>query len=389
MKNIKSLGLVVLLSCLSLSAQAKPVVTVADVYAQPNSTTYFTVNLTIDEDKKDTYLAFGCDIDLPTGFTPDNESHIMLPAWTGSSASVGSRIVANAPYAIPGTEVNGLFSIALKVGNVDPGDYTVSLTTIYLEYPPKEADYTENDVTFTIHVSNVLTLDENSQVAPELTEGDATVRVLRTLNKGEWSTICFPFYMSEDDVNKIFGEGTQLAEFDKNTYSSADDQMTVEFIAAEPEGTDLLLPNKPYIIKTTKDVSEFTFDTFLEPIPDATPKVEYKVGRTVKGTFYANYKARTVIPEKGVFISGNKFWYSVGLTKIKAFRGYFMFSDLISDYSAASSRIKFAFTDDEGTTQIQIPELLNDGEYYDLNGLRVDTPSKGIYIKDGKKVVVK
>ncbi len=30
-----------------------------------------------------------------------------------------------------------------------------------------------------------------------------------------------------------------------------------------------------------------------------------------------------------------------------------------------------------------------DGEYYNLNGARVDKPTKGVYVRDGKKVVVK
>jgi uncharacterized protein YlzI (FlbEa/FlbD family) len=30
-----------------------------------------------------------------------------------------------------------------------------------------------------------------------------------------------------------------------------------------------------------------------------------------------------------------------------------------------------------------------DGEYYDLNGRHVETPQKGIYIFNGKKVLVK
>ena len=63
--------------------------------------------------------------------------------------------------------------------------------------------------------------------------------------------------------------------------------------------------------------------------------------------------------------------------------------DILSSLDGASTRVKFFVSDGDETTQIQIPELLNDGEYYNLNGVRVETPSKGIYIKDGKKVVVK
>jgi hypothetical protein len=47
---------------------------------------------------------------------------------------------------------------------------------------------------------------------------------------------------------------------------------------------------------------------------------------------------------------------------------------------------------DDGTTAIEgvvKNAEINDGVYYNLLGQRVDHPSKGIYILDGKKVVIK
>lgn len=45
---------------------------------------------------------------------------------------------------------------------------------------------------------------------------------------------------------------------------------------------------------------------------------------------------------------------------------------------------------EEGTTSIQSIEwIINDNQYYDLSGRRVENPTKGIYIKNGKKVVIK
>ncbi len=45
---------------------------------------------------------------------------------------------------------------------------------------------------------------------------------------------------------------------------------------------------------------------------------------------------------------------------------------------------------DEGTTGVQnIERTINDNQYYTLDGRRVETPTKGLYIINGKKVVVK
>jgi hypothetical protein len=49
------------------------------------------------------------------------------------------------------------------------------------------------------------------------------------------------------------------------------------------------------------------------------------------------------------------------------------------------------FGGDDNTTGIALPEAeVIDGEIYDLSGRRVASqPQKGIYVKNGKKVVIK
>ena len=46
---------------------------------------------------------------------------------------------------------------------------------------------------------------------------------------------------------------------------------------------------------------------------------------------------------------------------------------------------------DDDTTNIQSSmfNVQSDGVYYNLQGQRVDNPSKGLYIKNGKKVLIK
>ena len=55
-------------------------------------------------------------------------------------------------------------------------------------------------------------LYETSEVAPENVNG-ADVRVYRTFKDGEWSTICLPFNMTEEQVKSEFGEGTEIGDF--------------------------------------------------------------------------------------------------------------------------------------------------------------------------------
>ena len=69
------------------------------------------------------------------------------------------------------------------------------------------------------------------------------------------------------------------------------------------------------------------------------------------------------------------------------------------DEAQATSNAKFAgeveFVEDEeeGTATMIIPasmvEVEEDGDYYTLQGVKVENPTKGIYIKNGKKVIIK
>ena len=71
-------------------------------------------------------------------------------------------------------------------------------------------------------------------------------------------------------------------------------------------------------------------------------------------------------------------------------------SSAVDAYKAADVWKDFkeiiALTDDDpkptGIDKIVITEN-NNGVFYDLNGRRIENPSKGIYIRNGKKIVVK
>ena len=84
----------------------------------------------------------------------------------------------------------------------------------------------------------------------------------------------------------------------------------------------------------------------------------------------------------------------MGSTKIKAFRAYFNFDDLLPDFEDNYAAAPVAISFDDGFTGIDATlngkrETTNDNVIYNLNGQRVETPKKGLYIINNKKVVVK
>jgi hypothetical protein len=145
--------------------------------------------------------------------------------------------------------------------------------------------------------------------------------------------------------------------------------------------TGTMAKNTPYIIKTTKAVDGFTLNAELAP---ATAETTLSNGAMV-----GVYEAGTAVPGNDFFISGNQFFRSHGATKSKAFRAYFHSTDAQNDGQA---RLLWDF-DDAATTGISAVDGGNasQGALFDLQGRPVSETAaqKGVYVRNGKKVVKK
>jgi len=99
---------------------------------------------------------------------------------------------------------------------------------------------------------------------------------------------------------------------------------------------------------------------------------------------------KTTVPEDGLFISGNEFWYSKGLTSIKAFRGWFELGAVLDKDTDFGAKVRFSISDD--VTGIETAKYANeDGYWYTLDGRKLQGKpvEKGMYIVNGKKVLKK
>lgn len=400
MKTIKSILTAFVLCTLCAGANAQTV-TVADVEALPGETVAFVLNLT--EGKANTYTAMQFDAHFPaTGFTTTGKYSVSAQ-WENAMAVIGdvdANGVATIPVAssesISASDVEGLLSVSFTVGSdVAIGDYDVTLKNLWFGYGTSSKDYLD-DVTFKVKVVAVhsVILDENSTTLPDAADG-VNVSVKRTINAGEWSTICLPFAMSEAQVKMAFGEEVQLGDF-CDTQSEYDDADNVEGISVSFKKATEIEANHPYIIKVSQPVTEFAVDNVdIDPAEDDA-LVEVDNGKTGRlrvfyGGMYGTYHAQTVLEEFSLFLNSNKFWYSKGLTKMKAFRAYFVMADVLSNVDNAEARITVTFIDDEttGVKELPLSKVSVKAPFYDLQGRRVEKPGKGIYVVDGKKVVVK
>ena len=277
--------------------------------------------------------------------------------------------------------------------NMTANDYPIVLRNIKLTETDISKFYTTEELETTVTVNSAgderLLLDEAATDAPDNATG-ADVRVVRTIAAGNWSTICLPFAMTEAQVKTAFGNGVQLGDF--TSWSPVKEGGNVVGINVGFTTVTAIEANHPYIIKVEEPVTEFTVDG-VNIAASAEPKVQVGTKAAERGYMYGTYTATTV-PEENVFLSGNKFYYSVGDSPIKAFRAYFEFRDVLDAYyDVAEARITFSL---DGNTldatlvnSVEVKSEQLKSEIYNLNGQRVSKAGKGVYIVNGKKVVIK
>ena len=359
--------------------------------------------------------SFSIELTNSDAFASSMEIHLTLPdGITYESVALSDRFTDNPTL---GSTINGqaitittlsttnaaisgnsgpLFFVTVSAdANLEVGEkLTASFTKIELakKVGNGHEKFNPEPFDFVIEITDKVILDENSPIVPTATDEEVDILVKRTIKANQWSTICLPFDMTEEQLYEAFGNDVQLAEFDtEEGYNVNDDgSIVVNFIDTDLE--DGLYGNWPYIIMTSSNISQFEVSAQISP-EEADAIAEYTIGkgknkRTV-GTFTGTFHAGTVIPEYNLFLSDNKFYYSAGLTKCKAFRAYFWFEDILPDLNSAGSRFLINVSDGSLTS---IREVMNNSEnshIYDLQGRRVKEPVKGLYIHNGRKEVVR
>ena len=262
------------------------------------------------------------------------------------------------------------------------------------------------DCSFNINIIDFITLDENSTTPPTAAYGKDVI-VKRTIKANEWSTICLPFAMTEEQTQTAFGDDVEINDFTGcETTVNSNDEITAILVKFVP--VTEMEANHPYVIKVSEPVSEFTIEG-VDIEPEEAPSVDMdemkvKIGNKYYyfyNSFIGTYVANTEVPENCLFISENKFWYSTGAARMKAFRGYFDFYDILSDVENAQAKIGFSF---EEPTPDPTPDSIKEtvesdnnsaGDVYSINGVLIGKGistkqlPKGVYIVRGKKVVIK
>ena len=355
---------------------------------------------------------FGFDLVLPEGITVATDGD-GFPLATLSSARTTANKTNNfnADFKLDGTlnvqawssngsSISGndgeVAQIVLNIAaNVNPDTYPIYIRNIAISdvnATSHRTDEVETAVTVTAAEDYDVLLNEMATTDIEPAT-NVKVKVLRTINADEWSTICLPFAMTATQIQDAFGADVQIEEFKGwkvTEYDNDDNATAIEVTFASVSAIEA---NTPYVIKVSKAISEFTVNGVDIDAEDEPAVIVGKINKGTFGSFTGSY-VPTIIDEECLFLSENKFWYSVGKTNMKGFRAYFYFQDVLADYNneaGADARVQFSFGDGEttGVADINRETITNNGSFYNINGQRVEKPTKGLYITNGRKVVIK
>ncbi len=254
---------------------------------------------------------------------------------------------------------------------------------------------------------NLLVLDEDKTLDVTKRYTGATMLLHRTFTKNAdndkkgWNSIILPVDMTAAQVKEAFGEGTQMAEFDRL------ENNWIKFSTVDVAVEDVVLhKNTPYIIYPTKEPLgnySYTINGVTQilngPVYVANG-INYddqtsELTHTVNGggmTYSGSYSNPTTVSKDSFMFSKGDLIHTIKSHDVKAYRCW------LKEDMHTGRMLMFSLDGNGmgGTTGIHVIEEnkqnTNTG-IYNLGGVRMNTNNvdklpKGVYIVNNKKVVV-
>lgn len=249
----------------------------------------------------------------------------------------------------------------------------------------KQVRATNIIVTVEVPKAKNYTLDETNTDNVIETYENANVTLQRTISKDYWNTFCVPFALDAEQVAQYFGEGTQLRTYEGNCNNNIVYFTTVDNIEA----------GKPYIMKPGNAVVENpTFEGVSMVATDldtnGNPQAVGDASTVQMKGIYNQIWLKTDKTE--LFLGDNDLFYyplnNIEARTIGGLRAYFIvpqgtdIKKLRANLDGTPTSLGTIFDTEESNAPV-----------YNLQGQCVGNSLRalksGIYIQNGKKVVVK
>lgn len=236
-------------------------------------------------------------------------------------------------------------------------------------------------VTVKVPVAKDYTLDEEDINVIEDYD-NANVTLTRTFyHDNAWNTLCLPFDVDANKVATAFA-GAEIREIDPNKCAAN----TIQFVPATE-----IKAGVPYIIKWNENVAEAKpfEETFEGVMLVAEPKPVTINNNDIKFTGFYNKTTADNLGESVAAIGAENKLFKVTSGEMKGFRAAFVLNS-----NAQPSAIKLVIDGTAtGIEDLVIDGVKANGRVYNLNGQYVGNSlnglQPGLYIQNGKKIVVK
>ena len=226
-------------------------------------------------------------------------------------------------------------------------------------------------------------------------KNNATVTLTKPLKANVWNAICLPFSMTEQQIRNAFGENARIAEFKK-----VDESGKKAVASFGMHYYQLITAGKPCLIKPSQVSETYTIEGVTIDAEEALTVADSNKKFDFVGTY-----APTTMPVNSHFLGSNdgKLYY---ITAAKDISGLKAFLKPVEN-NPAGAKLSIAFDStvndqDNNTTGIEAIKDYTDQDaanssankgIYNINGQFMGTnPAilpQGIYVKNGKKFIVK
>ena len=243
-------------------------------------------------------------------------------------------------------------------------------------------------------LSTVVTLANNSDNSTTISTNDGNQAYVtlsgRTLLKdGSWNTLCLPFDVTIAG-SVLDGDNVEAKVFDNTSSLSDAGVLTLKFSAAPATIT----AGTPFIVKWDNTGVNLENPVFTGVTISSTAAREV-VSTDTNVKFVGQYSPFSItsdnINEILYVASGNKIGYSAGTRTLKSCRAHFWVKP--NGEAAAARAIKIDWGDGEqtGITTTNYTNLTNSDGWFTLDGRKLSglPTTKGVYIVNGRKIVVK
>ena len=220
------------------------------------------------------------------------------------------------------------------------------------------------------------------------------INYTRTFNNTKWQSLYIPFSMSYDDWKDDFEVAyiNSIHQYDKDD-DGAIDETIMEAVKIK---NGSLIPNTPYLIKaktTGENTITVTDATLCESDENSAECSTMLAKYTFTGT-YSTISASTLIANNYYAMGGGSLVITDGSNGLKPFRWYMKIDARSPMYNVSNEAkaVTINVIGENDTTDVNELRMTNDKlPVYDLNGRQVNENNlkPGIYVKNGKKVIIK